>query len=82
MKLKLEQTSFKKGSKSWNEGKGNIKKCIICGAEFKSSPAAKKKSCSKKCASVVRRDAQNSGKFVKGRVPWNKGKNYKHETKN
>tara|TARA_R110002020_G_C15930239_1_gene743730 strand:+ start:91 stop:627 length:537 start_codon:yes stop_codon:yes gene_type:complete len=73
------QTSFKKGNKSWNEGKGNTKKCVVCGTEFKSCLSAKKKSCSKECASIVRRNAQNSGKFGKGTVPWNKGKKYKHD---
>lgn len=74
-------TSFKKGHKSWNEGKGNIKICIICHKEFKSAKSAKKKSCSKECASIVRRDATKNTQFKKGTTPWNKNLKYEHNKK-
>lgn len=68
------QTSFKKGDKSWNEGKGNVKICTVCGSKFKSPKSAKKISCSKKCASVVVRKATLNTQFNKNHKPWNTGK--------
>jgi hypothetical protein len=67
------QTSFKKGNISWNKGKGNVKKCFICDKEFQSSKTAKKISCSKECASIVRSIATKKTQFTKESVAWNKG---------
>lgn len=67
------QTSFKKGNKSWNEGKGNIKICEICKKEFKINPKGKR-TCSKECRSKIKSISVNSGKFVQGEIVWNKGK--------
>jgi hypothetical protein len=66
-------TSFKKGNNSWNEGTANIKKCKACGAKYKSAKSYNKYSCSKKCSKVIYSKSENSGKFNKGKKPWNTG---------
>lgn len=71
------QTSFKKGNISWNNGKGNLKKCTICDKEFQSSKTAKKISCSKECASIIRSIATKKTQFSNGNIPWHKGLNLK-----
>jgi group I intron endonuclease len=71
------QTSFKKGQKAHNKGKGGvILKCAICGKKFKVSPSAKNKykCCSTKCTLSYRSLYPNKGVFKKGVVPWNKNK--------
>lgn len=74
------QTSWKKGNKPWNTGKGNIKKCIICNTEFKSPKSANRKTCSKECSSKVRQQATKKTQFKKSVEPWNKNKKG-HKTK-
>lgn len=67
------KTSFKKGQISWNKGKGNIKKCLICNKEFQSSVTAKKVTCSKECSHIIRSIATKRTQFSKGNIGWNKG---------
>lgn len=70
------QTSFKKGQKSWNKGTRKKKKCVICNNSFEVSPTGDKryKCCSMKCSSVYRSLYPNKGTFKKGFVPWKKNK--------
>jgi len=71
------QTSFKKGQKSWNTGTRKKKPCVVCGKLFEVSPTGdlKYKCCSMKCSSVYRsNNSSNKGTFKRGTVPWNKGK--------
>ena len=67
------QTSFKKGDKAWNDGKGNIKICEVCGNSFKSSKTHTKRSCSDECGSIMKSNSINKGKFEKGTKAWNEG---------
>lgn len=67
------KSSFKKGNVPWNNGIANTKKCEICGTVFKSCKTAKKRTCSKKCASIVRSEATKNTQFKKGKKVWNKG---------
>lgn len=70
------QTSFKKGHKSPTMGTGTKKKCIICGKEFPCPPSRLSiyQCCSKECRRVHVKDNPNSGAFIRGLTPWNKGK--------
>lgn len=65
------QTSFKKGHKSWNTGKGYIKTCEICGKNFQSCITAKKRSCSKTCEKIIRQNVDSITRFKKNQKPWN-----------
>lgn len=65
-------TSFKKGNKSWNEGKGNSFTCLNCGKKTKAPPAAKRMYCSIKC--YQNHCTSNKGRFKKGHMPWSKNK--------
>ena len=67
------QTSFKKGNLPWNIGKYNIKQCKICSKDFKSSKSAKKKTCSKECASILKKSMDSLTRFSKNNKPWNTG---------
>lgn len=73
------QTSFKKGNKSWNEGTAFKKVCIICQEEFKVSPYFKdiRKCCSHKCGAIHKSNQRNNGNFKNNVIPWNKGISYK-----
>jgi len=73
------QTSFKKGNKTWNDGTANQCICIECGIKFKSNPSKGSKLCSLKCTSIYNSKNPNSGAFKKGFVPWNKGKKLDYE---
>lgn len=68
------KSSFKKGNVPWNNGTANIKKCVICDTKFKNSKSAKKSTCSKKCASIIRSEATKNTQFKKGEKVWNKNK--------
>jgi hypothetical protein len=70
---KGNQTSFKKGTKSWNTGTRKEKKCAICGKIFEVSPTGDKryKCCSMKCSLVYRSEHPNNGCFKKGNIPIN-----------
>ena len=65
-------TSFKKGHKSWNKGKGRIQTCEICKKSFKN--INKNKTCSKDCETKYRKLHLSSTTFKKGGKAWNKGK--------
>lgn len=71
------QTSFKKGHKSWNEGLGNICICEECNTPFKASASSERKYCSQICTSLVKSRNPNSGTFIQGHEVWNKGSNIK-----
>jgi predicted GIY-YIG superfamily endonuclease len=70
------QTSFKKGQKSWNEGTRMKKFCAVCGKEFEVSPTGDKryKCCSMRCSAVYRSKNPNKGTFKKGLVSPNKNR--------
>lgn len=70
-------TSFKKGNKSWNEGKGNYQSCLVCKDVFKCSKSSNRKFCSRKCTSEFKRSIQDKTYYKKGHTPWNKGMNIK-----
>lgn len=67
------QTSFKKGNKSWNKDKGNTFICENCNTTFKACISTKRRFCSQNCASVYKAKNLNSGTFKKGVDVWNKG---------
>ena len=73
------QTSFKKGEKPWNAGLGNTKICEICGNSFRVLPSSanKRKTCSHKCGSILKKTNLSSTQFKKESIPWNKGLTYK-----
>ena len=71
------KTSFKKGNKPWNTGKGNTERCITCGKQFNTSKSSVKqgiKNCSKECARRYRKLHPSNTQFKKNSKPWNKGK--------
>ena len=67
------QTSFKKGQKSWNKGTRLKKKCDVCGKKFEVSPSRYNyyKCCSMKCSRKYRSKHKNRGCFKKGVTPYN-----------
>lgn len=65
------QTSFKKGNKSWNTGSANTFICEICKIPFKASLTSKRKFCSHLCNGINKKNNQNKGNFKKGVIPWN-----------
>lgn len=72
------QTSFRKGQKSWNQDKGNTFICENCNTIFKACISTKRRFCSQDCASVYKAKNLNSGTFKKGIEVWNKNrKGYK-----
>lgn len=70
------QTTFKKGNVSWNQGKGAKRNCKICGEEFQICQSSKKATCSKECEKVYRKSRLhlNPTIFKAGQTVWNKGK--------
>lgn len=61
------QTSFKKGNKSWNKGTGgqtNI--CVICSKEFKRRPstARKQSTCSRQCGGLLSTKKQSEARGI------------------
>lgn len=68
------QTSFKKGNKSWNEGLGNTWICEECHKPFKASISSKRKYCSQICTSIAKSKNPNLGTFKNGTKSWNAGK--------
>lgn len=59
---------------------GIERQCEQCGRIYKTVPSKRKRFCCHKCysKSLVGRKVENSGKFVKGRTPWNKGMNFEY----
>ena len=68
------QTSFKKGNKSWNYGSRMRKKCIICEKEFEVAPSRCDyyKCCSRECGNKYKKINKNMHRFYKGHLS-NKG---------
>ena len=70
-------TSFKKGNKSWNEGKAFTKVCLECGVLFKINPSRSEKRlcCNRKCSTEYRKKHNlYKGVFKKGNISWTSGK--------
>lgn len=67
------QTSFKKGNKSWNEGLGRKFICEWCHKEYR--PLNERQIfCSSECYAAYQKGNQPNGGFLKGFKPWNKDK--------